>query len=1274
MSIQFAVEVLQRRRDGWWVGSGLVVRRGMVLTAAHNVDGDEEFFVRLGASDERRGRVLVRGDENGIDLALIHFDAADDERAEGLGFGCVDREQPQIVERCRAIGFPRFKERRSRSLRPVRLSAQVDGHIPTAENLGHELLTLRVTWAPRDLSADESAWEGMSGAAVVTDGFVIGVITEHHLPEGDSALTVVPVSAIAALPEASRWWELLGVASGGLQRVPPTPTRPRPAYLATIEEMAPTTLIGRQQELAVLGEFVTGARGYHWLVGGPWTGKTALMARFVSSCPPEVDVVAYFLVRRRRDADAARFLRAVNMQLEHLLNIVAPPGDQADVFRALWARATDQAKRSKRHLLLMVDGLDEDDGQARALPSVAQLLPIRAGGNSHVLVSSRRYPLIPGDVDVEHPLRRVKQIPLTASNRAAELKQRARQDLDALLGGGTEDKIATDLLGLLAAARGPLSVTDLTQLARMSDEGVRRPRVSQVVEQHVARVLEPAGAGDEPRFAFAHDTLRERVEKALGADVDAYQQHLHVWAGQHEAAGWPMGKVPRYLLDTYPAFLLTAAPKRLDALYGDLAYVEEAIRTLGVGRVCGDLHEAAAVRSSELVSEASRVLDRALPSLRFPRPIDRAGYASFQLCLEALRGEAVVLADRTRRRLAALPAPQVVPRWTSARTTTALLRDLQGHGGAVRSVAVDAAATHAVSASDDRTLRVWDLATGKTLTVLVGHAQSASAVAMDSAGTRAVSGSDDRTVRVWDLATGNMLSVLHGHKGRVLGVGIDASATRAVSGSTDRTVRVWDLSTGQMLHVLEGHTGPVRGVAMNASATRAISASDDQTLRVWDLSTGQTLHVLEGHTRPVRSVSIDAMGDRAVSASEDWTLRVWHLGTGHTLTILNGHTQSVSDVAMGNAAMRVVSASADATLRVWDNASGRTLTVLKGPGPVRGVAIDAAATRAVSASDDSTLHVWDLTTSQNVAAVDGHTSWVRTVTMNAAGNRAVSGSDDRTLRVWDIATGRALCVLEGHSSPVLGVAMDATATRAISASEDCTLRVWDLATGQTLTVLKGHSGWATGVAINAAATRAVSASYDRTLRVWDLATGQTLTVLRGHHHWVTGVAMNAAATRAVSSSEDRTLRVWDLTTGRTLTVLRGHSEVVTDVAIDAAATCAVSSSDDQTLRVWDLATGQVLTLLDGHTAPVSAVAMDVTGTHAVSASEDQTLRVWDLVSGRCVGGPYHMSAGVLSVAFLTLQPGLAYVTYGDYAGAVSVCTLRLDTASRGPLAKASSLP
>ena len=306
---------------------------------------------------------------------------------------------------------------------------------------------------------------------------------------------------------------------------------------------------------------------------------------------------------------------------------------------------------------------------------------------------------------------------------------------------------------------------------------------------------------------------------------------------------------------------------------------------------------------------------------------------------------------------------------------------------------------------------------GPLVRILEGHSSSVSGVAITPDGRRAVSASEDNTLRVWDLESGQSVRTLKGHSRSVYGVAMTPDGRRAVSASQDNTLRVWDLESGQSVRTLEGHTDFVSGVAITPDGRRAVSASKDDTLRVWDLESGQSVRTLEGHTNWVTGVAITPDGRRAVSASQDNTLRVWDLESGQSVRTLEGHSSSVNGVAITPDGGRAVSASSDNTLRVWDLESGQSVRTLEGHSSyVNGVAITPDARRAVSASEDNTLRVWDLESGQSVRTLEGHSSSVNGVAITPDGRRAVSASSDNTLRVWDLESGKELALLTADSA------------------------------------------------------------------------------------------------------------------------------------------------------------------------------------------------------------------------------------------------------------------
>ena len=116
------------------------------------------------------------------------------------------------------------------------------------------------------------------------------------------------------------------------------------------------------------------------------------------------------------------------------------------------------------------------------------------------------------------------------------------------------------------------------------------------------------------------------------------------------------------------------------------------------------------------------------------------------------------------------------------------------------------------------------------------------------------SAGDDRTVRLWDPATGAEQATLTGHTGRVTAVAFSPDGRRLASAGEDGTVRLWDPATGAELATLTGHTGPVTAVAFSPDGRRLASAGEDRTVRLWDSKATGALSLLRLDA-PIRALT-----------------------------------------------------------------------------------------------------------------------------------------------------------------------------------------------------------------------------------------------------------------------------------------------------------------------------------------------------------------------------------------------------------------------------------
>jgi len=550
-------------------------------------------------------------------------------------------------------------------------------------------------------------------------------------------------------------------------------------------------------------------------------------------------------------------------------------------------------------------------------------------------------------------------------------------------------------------------------------------------------------------------------------------------------------------------------------------------------------------------------------------------------------------------------------------------------------------------AGEDATVRIWDLATGKTVrsipnpgellafdfspdgkTFMFNNWQGTTMTVgrLDIPALRVFQAPDfiiyrqfspdgkliatthsNGEIRLWNLSTGDA-QVLKGHQGPAQWADFSPDGSQLASCGADHSVRLWDTRT-RATRILGRHESEVRLVRFSPDGKTVVSSGFDGSIRLWDPAA----------ERPVRNFKFDATNwnltfspdGRSLVCTGGSVIRILDLQTSGVRN-LSGHEGSVYTAVFSPDGRQLASGARDGTVRLWDLTTGQHKTLRGHAAAVYEVLFSKDGRYLASTSADRDKRVWSVQDIQSgtVSTLVGHDDQVQQVAFSPDGKRLASASRDNTVRLWSLAGGDSR-VLKGHQALVFHVLFSPDGNSIASAGFDGTVRVWNVRTGEQR-IFTGHPNLVRDIAFSHSGRHLVSAGADGTVRVWDVTNGRHR-IFAGHQGEVRAAAFSPDDQLVATASADKTARVWNVDTGEGRIVAR-HDDTVFAIAFSPDGRRIASGGFDKMVQIVELSTGATR-VLHGHRGRVRVVSFSPDGAALASASEDATARIWDLASG-----------------------------------------------------------
>ncbi|KAF0452760.1 WD40 repeat-like protein [Gigaspora margarita] len=316
-----------------------------------------------------------------------------------------------------------------------------------------------------------------------------------------------------------------------------------------------------------------------------------------------------------------------------------------------------------------------------------------------------------------------------------------------------------------------------------------------------------------------------------------------------------------------------------------------------------------------------------------------------------------------------------------------LMRVISGHLGWVRSIAVEPGNKWFVTGAGDRTIKIWDLASGTLRLTLTGHISTVRGLAVSPRHPYLFSCGEDKMVKCWDLEQNKVIRHYHGHLSGVYSLSLHPTLDILATAGRDATARVWDMRTKQCIHVLSGHNTTVADVKCQEADPQVLTGSMDSTIRLWDLAAGKTLSTLTHHKKSVRALTLHPTEFTFASGSAD-NIKQWKCPEGTFMQNFEGHRAIINALTV-NADNVLFSGADNGSMAFWDWKSGykfQSMETTVQPGSLESEAgifactFDRTGLRLITCEADKTIKIWkeDPNATPETHPIDWKPSLIRT--------------------------------------------------------------------------------------------------------------------------------------------------------------------------------------------------------------------------------------------------------------------------------------------------------
>lgn len=610
----------------------------------------------------------------------------------------------------------------------------------------------------------------------------------------------------------------------------------------------------------------------------------------------------------------------------------------------------------------------------------------------------------------------------------------------------------------------------------------------------------------------------------------------------------------------------------------------------------------------------------------------------------------------------------------------------RGHNAAIKAVTYSKDGKYLFTGSRDKTIKLWEISTGRELRSFFGHESTINDLALSPDGKQLLSSGADKTAKLWDIETGSLIQSFEGHEELLTSVSFHPDGKTILTAGYDNQAILWDVASAEQLNTFK--VNPDKGLGYGVNTTFSpdgnsiIIGNDNRTATIIDFKSGEVQREIkpaEGWCGGCATfVAVDQSNTKLLKATKGPGLQLFDLQSGNKLIDFISFDDDITAVDINQEGQALM--CSEDSLYVFDKKGHLLYKKIKDHSmPLADATFSPDGKSIAASSDDMSVTILDAKNGQTIKRIEGYLKQVdkggldydpnsrwdyyikrytdlkNDFVISPDGKYLIKGKIGSLARMWELRTGMIAQEFKGHEKAVLCMTFSEDGSKLLTGSADNTIKVWDTSTGEELATLKGHRELVFSVRFNESQDKIISGSWDGTIRVWsasDYSQLQYLTLEKASSY---DTHFFNDDIYALSAGLDKSLRLWEIDSKQAVREFTGHTDIIHSVAKHPYSPQIASVSWDGKIKIWDVASGLQTKKYDHHKGPVYGVAYNASGTEIATGGADRKIFITDLSSGTIKATLIGHTSAVTTVSYV---PSESLLVSASDNGEVKIWNLR----------------